>query len=409
MVVLAAALIAYGIVSFAVTSAEEAHTQEALQPFYDPPAQLPNQLGAVIRSEPMSVDLANGTALRVLYTSTTADGMPRAVSGMVFLPTNPTGASPVVAWAHPTLGQAPQCAPSRSKTPLQDTHTWLDLMLARGWVVAATDYAGLGTPGDKTYLLGDQSARDIVGSVRAARALSPGPTSEEWLLWSHSQGGQAALWAASQGPLLAPELRLLGVGAAAPAAELVSIIDQQWDSLVAWVIGPQATQSFVPAYPDLDVMGALEPAAQKALLSLDEKCDTGQGIEGLLRQRSGQKFFASNPMDTAAWSTIAAQQTPPMPPAGVPMFLAQGTADEVVLANTNALLQTSWCAAGVDMQTLWLGGVDHDKVAAVAGPAMVEWAADRFARAPTQPNCAFPPPVAPATPPSQTSVQPSGG
>ena len=396
VVVFLLGLVGYGVVKLFTADVAVDRAQAALDPFYTPPAQVPAAPGAVLRSEPMDLNLANGTAQRVLYTSQNLQGEPIAVSGMVFMPNTPAAPAPIVAWAHPTLGQADKCAPSRAANPLADTTGWLEEMLARGWVVTATDYAGLGTPGPKTYLIGTQSANDLVNSVRAAKQLSSAPTSADWLLWSHSQGGQAALWAAAKGPELAPELTLLGVGVAAPAAELMPIMNAQWDTVVAWVIGPEATESFVPAYPELDVLGALSTEARDSMADLAQQCITGQGISGEVRETFDQNFFSANPADNAAWVQIVAEQTPPVLPADMPILLIQGTADEVVLASTNALFQTSWCAQGANLSALWLGGVDHNHVAIIGGPSMVEWAAARFAGEPTRPNCSFPPPVTPA-------------
>lgn len=393
----------YAVVKVVTNEREVDNRQAQLQPFYTPPEQLPGRAGEVIRSEPMpEVVLANGTAQRILYTSTNSAGATIAVSGMVFLPRTPAQPAPVVAWAHPTLGQADKCAPSRSANPLSDTQSWLDAMLGRGWVVAATDYAGLGTPGPKSYLLGEQSAQDLVNSVRAAKAVAAtvgnAQTSNDWVLWSHSQGGQAALWAAAKAPEIAPELANIGVAAAAPAAELAEIMDAQWDTNVAWVIGPEATQTFVDAYPELDVLAALSPVAREDLDSLEQECILGEGLQAEVLSTFYQNFFATNPSQDPAWRQIVSEQSPPIPPADVPMLLVQGTADEVVLAPTNALLQTSWCALGVNMTTLWLGEVNHMKAAINGGPTVVQWAADRFAGVPQTPTCAFPPPVTPATP-----------
>ena len=388
--------VGFGILKLVAGDAAVDRAQTALDPFYTPPDRLPATPGTVIRSEPMNLDLANGTAQRVLYTSRDQTGASIAVSGMVFQPTTPAVPAPIVAWAHPTLGQADKCAPSRSAKPLSDMDDWLELMLARGWVVTATDYAGLGTPGPKTYLIGEQSANDLVNAVRAAQSLVTAPTSADWVLWSHSQGGQAALWAAAQGAKLAPELNLRGVGVAAPAAELMPIMNAQWDTVVAWVIGPEATESFVPAYPELDVLGALSQAGRDAMADLAEQCITGQGIRGKARETFDEQFFAANPTTNSAWVQIVTEQTPPVLPPDIPVLLVQGTADEVVLAPTNALFQNSWCAQGANLSALWLGGVDHAHAAIIGGPTMVQWAASRFDGEPQIPNCSFPPPVAPA-------------
>ena len=92
--------------------------------------------------------------------------------GRVLFPAGaaPAGGRDVIAWAHPTSGVVPTCAPSL----MPDTAgmIWgLSEMLARGYVVAATDYPGLGTPGVHPYLIGESEGRAVLDSVRAVRDL----------------------------------------------------------------------------------------------------------------------------------------------------------------------------------------------------------------------------------------------
>lgn len=70
--------------------------------------------GSVIRDEPMGASPPGGRAHRVLYRSTSPEGKPIAVSGVVIIPPGlpPAGGWPIVAWAHPTTGIVPRCAPS---------------------------------------------------------------------------------------------------------------------------------------------------------------------------------------------------------------------------------------------------------------------------------------------------------
>lgn len=386
--------IVFGLGRLFVTEQQTDKLQAKLDSFYQPPVSMPTEMGTVIRTETMDLQLSNAAATRMLYTSSDEEGQPIAVSGMVFVPSNVAPDAPVVAWAHPTLGQADKCAPSRSSNPLLDMTGWLDQMLSQGWIVAATDYAGLGTPGPKTYLMGAQSARDIVNSVRAAHTIS-NTNGTSWGVWGHSQGGQAALWTASQEGQLAPELDFVGVAAAAPAAELEAIMSEQWDKLAAWVIGAEAAQSFAAAYPELDVLGALTDDARSALSSLEADCTTGQGINGLIRQKLGERFFASDPTENPAWSTIVAEQTPPPLPAQTPLLLVQGTDDQVVISATNSLYAAQQCAASIPISTLWLGTVDHNKSAVIGGPTAVGWLEARFAGTPAPNTCNVPPPVAP--------------
>jgi alpha-beta hydrolase superfamily lysophospholipase len=71
-------------------------------------------------------------------------------------------------------------------------------MMARGYVVVATDHPGLGTPGMHPYLIGVSEGRAVLDSVRAARDLPDAGASNRFVVWGHSQGGHASLYACCQ-------------------------------------------------------------------------------------------------------------------------------------------------------------------------------------------------------------------
>jgi acetyl esterase/lipase len=103
-------------------------------------------------------------------------------------------------------------------------------ILAKGYVVVATDYPGLGTPGIHPYLIGISEARAVLDSVRAARNLPHTGASNRFAVWGHSQGGHAALYTGELAASYAPELRLVGVAAAAPATYLADLFDADKDT-----------------------------------------------------------------------------------------------------------------------------------------------------------------------------------
>src|SRR5690606_10238337 len=92
-------------------------------------------------------------------------------------------------------------------------------LVEAGFVVAATDYEGLGTPGLHPYIVGESEARSVVDSVRAARQIEGLGASDQVVVWGHSQGGHAALHTGQLWEQLAPELELLGVAAGAPPSQ----------------------------------------------------------------------------------------------------------------------------------------------------------------------------------------------
>jgi len=384
--------------------------QALLEPFYTPPADIPAKPGTIIRSEPMDdVEVPGGKGYRLLYTSTGFTGEPAAVSGMIFIPTAPAPAEgrKVVAWAHPTTGLADKCAPSRSSHELHDLDVWLDQAMSYGWVVTATDYLGLGTPGPNTYLIGTQEAADVVNSVRAARNFPDSNAGSDWIVWGHSQGGHSALWTGTLADKIAPELKLRGVGAAAPASELTSIVSEQWRTPVGWAIGPDALVSFQDYYGTTKFSDSLSGLGKSDLADLLGECVLDAGVEGLLASKLDGTFFGTNPIQNPAWAQAAVAQTPAPLPASMPVFLSQGTADTIVLSGSNALMQETWCKAGSDMTVQWLGDIDHQHVAMASGSSFIEWANNVFDAKPPKRNCDVPPaspPIAAVVPPENLLV-----
>ncbi|MGB0091258.1 MAG: lipase family protein, partial [Solirubrobacteraceae bacterium] len=150
--------------------------------FYEPPDPLPpGQPGDLIRAEAMDAYLAPAVRLRarawrVLYRSTSAIGEPTAVSGAVMLPRASRSGrpSPLLGYAVGTHGIGDMAAPSRLLARGLEWEAGLIAMaLARGWAVAITDYQGLGTPGDHTYMVGRALGPNVLDAMRAARTLVP--------------------------------------------------------------------------------------------------------------------------------------------------------------------------------------------------------------------------------------------
>jgi pimeloyl-ACP methyl ester carboxylesterase len=217
-------------------------------------------------------------------------------------------------------------------------------------------------------------------------------------LWGHSQGGHSALWTGHLAAGLAPELTLLAAAAAAPAANLVPIMAAQWGTTIVWVIGPQVAVSWPNTTPGTPLQGVLSRAGLDNYQRLADECVKPAGLEGAARDQFGQAFFAIDPTTQAQWSALAEGESVPPMAAAMPVFIAQGTADEVVLPGPNALLQNQWCAAGSTITVLWMGGIGHMAAATTAGPEVVPWIADRFAGRQAGRTCTTPPPVAASTP-----------
>ncbi len=375
--------------------------QKSIQPFYTPPNPLPStQPGYLIRTEPMNTSVAGGKAYRILYVSQTPSNQPSVSSGMIFVPTTPaTGERKVVAWAHGTQGFGDTCTPSRSQNPLNDLQNWLPQMMQNGWVVVATDYAGLGTPGDPYYLIGSSEAHDVLNSVRAARSFNTAQAGNQFVVAGHSQGGHSSLFTAQLARDYAPELNLVAAAGAAPASELPALFNEQYNQAVAWAIGPDVALSWPLIYPNLDIKSVISSAGMRNYQRLAYGCVQQQilGIE--IRNDFHQQFFSSNPMQNQSWYQASSEQTPNTAKINVPVYIAQGMNDTVVLPNITALLVQNLCKTNNQVNTNWLDNTNHLQVAEEAGPSLVGWFQDRFNGAPVSSDCSQSLPVGPATMP----------
>ncbi len=130
----------------------------------------------------------------IAYRTTRRPDVGGVGSARVYLPATPrSGPLPVVVFAHGTAGLADQCALSKIET-IDDANTlpWA----ARGYVVIAPDYAGLGTAGVQGYGNGTDSAYSVLDAARALRAMFPeGTFADPVVISGHSQGGGVALYA----------------------------------------------------------------------------------------------------------------------------------------------------------------------------------------------------------------------
>ena len=351
----------------------------------------------MLRSEPVDGVPAGGRGWRILYRTERADGTPATSSGLVFAPSGPAPAAgrPVVAWAHGTVGMADQCAPSR--TPVVEKGVpGLANFLQAGWVVAATDYAGLGTPGVLQYLVGQSEARDVLNSVRAARNM-PIDAGTRVALWGHSQGGQSALWSEALAAQLAPELTIVGTAVAAPATELPTLVGREWQEVGGSLIGSEVLVGWPAAYPGLDVNDVWRSSGGDYEVMAD-RCIEEDLIDVEIRNLLGQApLFFKNPMTVPAWRDIAVANVPP-PPTATPTLLVQGLADPLVLPGSNVEYVQAACAAGSVLTANFVGDLGHQTAGVAAAPMAYAFFQQRFDGVPATSNCDTAPPVPALTP-----------
>ena len=161
-------------------------------------------------------------------------------------------------------------------------------MLRRGYVIAATDYPGLGTEGIHPYLIGDSEAYSVLDSVRAARELPDAKAQKRFAVWGHSQGGHAALFTGQLAASYAPDLELVGVAAAAPATYLAELFEADRHTQSGLTLTSMALLSWSKLYhlPTQDIvdtgaLAAYERVASDCLENLSQMLRLAQDARPL--------------------------------------------------------------------------------------------------------------------------------
>jgi acetyl esterase/lipase len=347
--------------------------------------------GTVLRIHPQIGGApANAKAFRIVYRSTGLNDEPIAVSATVIYPDGPApkGGRDVIAWAHYTTGVAERCAPTLLPN-LSGTIAGLEQMLSRGYVVVATDYAGLGLPGVHAYLVGISEGRSILDSVRAARNLNGAHATNRFAVWGHSQGGHAALFTGELAPDYAPELKLVGVAAAAPATDLVELFKAQKGSIAGNSLTSMALLSWSRTY-NLPLNTVLENEAAASFEQVSRSCiqSLSQMLKLLQLAKPLKKaFLKADPTTLPAWRSLMEQNSPGKRPQKAPVFIAQGTGDTTVNPAVTLRFAKQLCAAGTPVVIKMLKGASHSFAAEKSSYQAISWISDRFKGRPPPSDC----------------------
>lgn len=318
-------------------------------------ADLAGAPGTVVRSERILGAPQGSRAWRVLFRSTDVHDEPVIVSGTVLAPDDDVdGPRPVVSWGHPTTGADRHCAPSLGVDPfvlIEGAEELLD----DGYVVVASDYPGMGARGPWAYLIGASEGRSMLDAARAAGELPDVGAGSDTLLWGHSQGGHAALFAAREAQQYAPDLDVRAVAVAAPAVELAELLADDIHDSAGVALGSYAFWAYHQTYgtradpPRLDQI--LTPEGVDATEPMASRCLIGEhrALHHIADPLVG-KYLERSPTEVAAWSTPLDENTPTAAPYDMAVLVAQGQKDELVRPATTAEYVEQLCRAGQAVQ-----------------------------------------------------------
>ena len=324
------------------------------------------------------------TVWRFLYHSRDERGKDVAVSAFAIVPmaAAPRTGRAVYAWAHGTTGLGDQCAPS--KTIRANLPAYAGQVAGANALVVATDYEGLGTPGDHTYLAGRPEGQAVLDSIRAAAALPNAGRLGDVVIAGQSQGGGAALFAAQLAPSYAPELHLRGVFASAPAAELGSIATATMSSPFKGVL-LMAAAGLHAAASNFDPSSFLTRSALADLPRVSGECvDT---TVGRYRNHAASDLFTTDPSSVPAVARSLEENSPGAVNPNVPIMIVQGQADEQIPVAISAALEAKYCRRNATVLRRIYPGATHDGVLDAAQADAVAWLNARYEHQPAPSTC----------------------
>ncbi len=401
-------------------------------PFYESVMKMSptGALGEVIKKEQIPTSLKGAQAWKIAYISSDVGGRKTIATALIIAPVGPAPAEgrPIMAWAHGTTGSAQNCGPSQIIDPtralnqyfLPEGNSWTDFgipngqeFINEGYVVVATDYQGLGGGGKHQYAVAGTNGRDVINSARAASSMKEVGAGKKTVLYGWSQGGGAAIAAASlldyqaQKGTVADNLQYLGYVALAPE-DLAAVLPMlPADEAGANKLMKEFTAANVPnvflfthfmmglwgtqaAYPNLKLTDILtEDGAQIAEKLSSNKCvhvmaDTFNYAYG----DRYQSLVKPEPSNSLAWlkAFIDGSVKPVKPTA--PVIIYWGTKDTTVPPVMHEIYQKKMCAMGANVSRIQLPGEQtHFATPGVSAPMYLQWVKDRISGKPIENGC----------------------
>ena len=329
--------------------------------------------------------LPPATALtRFIYQSENLTGGRVPASAFILWPYSPksqTDGYPVVAWAHGTSGSSVNCAPSNHKTLWQHFLAPFQLV-AQGYVVVGTDYAGLGVDKHESgesivhqYMACPSHANDVVYAVQAAQKAFP-ELSQEFVVVGHSQGG-GATWAVAQRQVDKPTSGYLGGVAISPATTLIDL-PEPFLSVVGVAMSPGLASTF----PDFNLADILTGDGQRSLAVVEQSgAGIASGIALLLGADGGAGLMKSNWVQNQHVQKYQAMISNGGKQIANPLLVIHGVNDDRLSSATTtaAVHKTAEAFPESQLEYVLIPNVTHVPALQASQRLWMDWIADRFA------------------------------
>lgn len=409
-----------------------AYADPPMQPFYAAVMKMApeGKLGQVIKQEKIATSVKGAQAWRVAYISSDISGRKTIATGMVVAPVGatPAGGRPIMSWAHGTTGTAQNCGPSQVFDPvvplneyfLMNGNSWTDYgipaveeFIKEGYVIAATDYQGLGGGGKHQYGVAATNGMDAINAARAAGSMKETGANKKAVVYGWSQGGGATIAAASRPEYIKQkgtafdDLDVVGFVAMAPEDVAVLAPQGKLDQAGADKYFAESLKEFSnnifnfghatmfywgtqAAFPELKLSEVFTDEGVKVFNQIyGNKCmHVGSDTLSYYYSTNFMKLVNSKPANTLAWAEamLKGSVAPAKPAAPVQIYF--GIADTVIPPPMHKAYQDQICKLGGNVGRMQLPGEQtHFSTPPEAKQYYLPWIKDRIAGKPVVNGC----------------------
>jgi hypothetical protein len=172
------------------------------------------------------------------------------------------------------------------------------------------------------------------------------------------------------------------VAAAAPATDLVTLMNDDINSVGGKNITAMTLWSWHRVY-DASISKIVDPRAIPVMDRLARECIEGP-FDLVARQRTEkplEKYFLTveGPANVEPWHSLLEKNSPGALPPELPVFLAQGTTDEIIRPDVTRDYMGKLCKAGSKVKMVIMPNIGHGRAAQASTMQAVNWITDRFA------------------------------
>lgn len=406
-------------------SSGASYAEPPVAPFYQAVMNMKpeGKFGQIIKKEKVATSIPGAQAWRVAYISSDLNDRKTISTGLIVAPTGkaPAGGRPIISWSHGTTGTAQNCGPSQLVNPvvplneyfLIGGNSWTDYgipsieqFIKDGYVVAATDYQGLGGGGRHQYAIAKTNGRDAINAARAAGSLKNIGASKKAIMIGWSQGAGSALGASAQPDYLREKgtafdgLEIVGTVAMAPpdiAMYAPAILDQaSSQKMMGEFMGAWSNDSFAFAHMTMNMWGTQASFPDKLKLT-DLFTDAGaKALDNIYSNKcvhaatdtinfnygtSYKTLLRTEPTNTLAWAqAIVAGSVDNKAKPVAPTLILYGNKDTTLPPVMGEYYRKKVCALGANVARVQLpGDNNHFTTPGSSVPFYLPWIKDRLA------------------------------